>query len=293
MTERFYAGDDPDRPLTAAEQREYSQQLKEYYEHTMSEGQGAFFTIEDGEIKPTRMGRHWLREHRQIFDRWLDLKPSDVFVDVGCGEGYYTTYVARQGAKTIGIDVSSNVLRLLYTIKWPFPVTMTTVNSDVEILPLASDSADKVLCSHTLEHVLDDRRVLAEIQRILKPGGTAVLAIPLKYTLPNAALNRVIDLGRAILKPGKKAAPRLPAGVLNRSLIGVRSHIRHYSVEAFHQRIRDAGLQIETTAGMWFHDPRNWLVYQTQPRWLLYELGTRLSKRWPALGSALVVKVRK
>lgn len=293
MPERNYAADDPDRPLTSDERRTYNQQLKAYYEHTMSEGQGAFFTIKAGQITPTRMGRHWLREHRQIFDRWLDLQSSDVFVDVGCGEGYYTTYVARHGAKTIGIDVSSSVLRLLYTINWPYPVTLTTINSDVEILPIASESVDKVLCSHTLEHVLDDRRVLAEIRRILKPSGIAVLAIPLKYTLPNAALNAVIGLGRAILKPGKKPAPRLPAGVLNRSLIGVRSHIRHYSVAAFHQRITDTGLQIEQTAGVWFHDPRNWLVYQTQPRWLLYEIGTRLSKRWPTLGSALVVKVRK
>ncbi len=293
MTERFYAPDDPDRPLTPEERREYSRMLKDYYENKMSEGQGAFFTIDDGVITPTAMGRHWLREHRRIFDQWLDLQPDDVFVDVGCGEGYYTTYVARNGGTTIGIDVSYSVLRLLRSIKWPYPVSMDTINSDVEILPIPDNSVDKVLCSHTLEHVLDDRRVLAEIQRILKPGGYAVLAIPLKYTAPNAALNKLIDIGRAVLKPGKKPAPRLPAGVLNRSLIGVQSHIRHYSVPAFQRRVTDAGLTVEQTVGMWFHDPRNWLVYYTQPRWPFYELGTRLSKRWPSLGSALVLKARK
>ena len=288
-----YTIDDPDRPLSEAEHAAYSRVLKEYYENVMGEGQGAFFTIEQGDILPTRMGRHWLREHRQVFDAWLDLRQGDVFVDVGCGEGFYTMYVARHGATTIGIDVSSSVLRLLHTINWPYQTPITTINSDVEVLPLADNSVDKVLCSHTLEHVLDDRRVLREIWRMLKPGGRAILAIPLKYTTPNAALNKVIDLGRAILKPGKKPAPRLPAGVLNRNLIGVQSHIRHYSVPAFHKRITDAGLVIDRTAGMWFHDPRNWFVYHTQPNWMLYELGTRLSKRWPSLGSALIVQAHK
>lgn len=293
ITETTNATDDPDRPLAEEDRGHYARLLKEYYEHKMSEGQGAFFTIVDDEIRTKPMGRHWMREHRQLFERWLELKPTDLFVDVGCGEGYYTAYLARHGARTIGLDVSFSVLRLMHTIRWPFPLHVTTINSDVEILPIADASTDKVLCSHTLEHVLDDRRVLREICRILKPGGTAVLAIPLKYTTPNRVLNTVIGIGRALLKPGKRPAPRVPPGVLNRDLIGIQSHIRHYSVEAFHRRIRDAGLQIDATAGMWFHDPRNWLVHYTQPRWPLYEIGTRLSKRWPSLGSALVVRVHK
>jgi SAM-dependent methyltransferase len=251
-----------DRPLTANERRHYSRVLKQYYEENLSEGQGAFFNLEGDALYPTAMGRHWLREHLQLFARWLDLRPGERFVDVGCGEGYYTTYVAQHDGPAIGLDVSHSALRLQRSLRWAWPAgRVSTINCDVEELPVRSGSTDKVLCSHTLEHVLDDRRVLGEIERILRPGGVAVLAIPLKYTWPNSALNAAIGLGRALLKPGKRPAPRVPAGTLNRALIGIHGHIRHYSVAAFQGRVRAAGLEVEQTAGMWFHDPRNWLVH--------------------------------
>ena len=52
------------------------------------------------------MGRHWLREHRQVFDAWLDLQPSDVFVDVGCGDWQFSRLIDWSGIDRRGIDVS-------------------------------------------------------------------------------------------------------------------------------------------------------------------------------------------
>jgi hypothetical protein len=56
---------------------------------------------------------------------------------------------------------------------------------------------------------------------------------------------------------------------------------------------RSEGFQVEAVQGMWFHDPRNWFVRRTQTWALTYALGTRLSKRWPGMGSGLVVLVSK
>lgn len=50
---------------------------------------------------------------------------------------------------------------------------------DLTSLPFASESYDLVFASHVLEHIPDDRAALAEISRILKPGGKAVLPVPL------------------------------------------------------------------------------------------------------------------
>jgi len=49
---------------------------------------------------------------------------------------------------------------------------------NIEALDLPDDSFDAVICSHVLEHV-DDRAALAELFRILKPGGIALLAVPM------------------------------------------------------------------------------------------------------------------
>lgn len=50
---------------------------------------------------------------------------------------------------------------------------------DVTRLALPDSSIDMVLCNHVLEHVLDDRIALAEFARVLRPGGRAIIMIPL------------------------------------------------------------------------------------------------------------------
>jgi SAM-dependent methyltransferase len=53
------------------------------------------------------------------------------------------------------------------------------IKADITKLPLPSDTADAIICSHVLEHIEDDRAALAELYRVLKPGGGAVLMVPL------------------------------------------------------------------------------------------------------------------
>lgn len=50
---------------------------------------------------------------------------------------------------------------------------------DITRLALPDNSIDMVLCSHVLEHVIDDRAALAEFTRVLRPGGRAIIMIPL------------------------------------------------------------------------------------------------------------------
>ena len=49
---------------------------------------------------------------------------------------------------------------------------------NIEALEIETESFDTILCGHVLEHV-DDRRALKEMFRVLRPGGTAILAVPL------------------------------------------------------------------------------------------------------------------
>jgi SAM-dependent methyltransferase len=54
------------------------------------------------------------------------------------------------------------------------------VRMDVQDIPAADESFDAVICNHVLEHVPDDRRAMREIRRVLKPGGWAILGVPLQ-----------------------------------------------------------------------------------------------------------------
>jgi SAM-dependent methyltransferase len=51
---------------------------------------------------------------------------------------------------------------------------------DIMDLPFPDASFDAVMCSHVLEHVDDDRKALAEIRRVLRPGGWAILMTPIE-----------------------------------------------------------------------------------------------------------------
>lgn len=52
-------------------------------------------------------------------------------------------------------------------------------NVDLTNLPFADDTYDCIFASHVLEHIKEDRKALSEIRRVLKPGGLAVLPVPL------------------------------------------------------------------------------------------------------------------
>jgi 2-polyprenyl-3-methyl-5-hydroxy-6-metoxy-1,4-benzoquinol methylase len=276
--------------LDARTKRVLQDKLRQFYERELTDGQRAYFNVRDGELIPTRMGQHWLAEHQQVFAELLQLSPTDTFLDVGCGEGYYTMPLAKTTRFSVGADVSSSVLQLMQSLRVYDAKQLGPCLMDVEKLPFASQTFDKALCSHLLEHVLDDCAVVGEIQRVMKPNGIAVFAIPLKYTTPYQAIRAVESLGRKIFRPGKQPSPVAAPGELEVRLVGRQAHIRHYSVSVFIQMLDEMGFTAKRVLGMWFHDPRRWLVYHTQPRAFWYNLGTQIAKRDPNFGAGLVVQ---
>src|SRR5262245_31676196 len=54
---------------------------------------------------------------------------------------------------------------------------------DLTALPFSNDTFDAIYCSHVLEHVPDDARAMAELCRILRPGGWAILQVPVDFSL--------------------------------------------------------------------------------------------------------------
>jgi len=98
---------------------------------------------------------------------WIEtLKPCRV-VDVGCGTGRWT---ARLPA--IGVDISPAMLGV--AAHKPGLRGRLAVG-DAAALPVASESADLVLCALTFGHIRDQAGALREFARVLRPGGTLLL----------------------------------------------------------------------------------------------------------------------
>jgi SAM-dependent methyltransferase len=91
-------------------------------------------------------------------------------VDVGCGPGFYTEALRARGATVLPLEYALEELRLAGD-----PPAGAIV-ADAAHMPFRSAGVDAVFCSNMLEHASDTEGVLADIERILRPGGWAYVS---------------------------------------------------------------------------------------------------------------------
>jgi ubiquinone/menaquinone biosynthesis C-methylase UbiE len=116
-----------------------------------------------------------LLEYRLALVRSLArIRPSDVVLDVGCGNGHHLLALAPEVARGIGIDLSPGMIALararLRHSAWKANLTFEVGNAE-ELNGIADQSIDLAICVGAFEHMLDKRAVLASIYRVLKFGG--------------------------------------------------------------------------------------------------------------------------
>ncbi|CAN5682672.1 class I SAM-dependent methyltransferase [soil metagenome] len=98
--------------------------------------------------------------------------PQGAVLDMGCGTGANLPVVARCG-KPVGIDFSR--LALTYAVARGGYAAL--LQADAGELPFSDATLDWVFAADILEH-LDDGPAAAEINRVLKPGGRAIITVP-------------------------------------------------------------------------------------------------------------------
>jgi SAM-dependent methyltransferase len=119
------------------------------------------------------------------FDR-LGVGPGTRVIDVGCGAGRHTFEAYRRGADVIGFDQSASDLNdvdaILQAMKEqgevPASANGEAVKGDALDLPYDDATFDCVIASEILEHVPEDTRAIAELVRVLKPGGQLAITVP-------------------------------------------------------------------------------------------------------------------
>jgi ubiquinone/menaquinone biosynthesis C-methylase UbiE len=119
------------------------------------------------------------------FDR-LGLRAGERALDLGCGAGRHAFEMYRRGADVVAFDHDADELSTVRDMfvamreagEVPDGAEADVKEGDALALPFADGEFDRVVAAEILEHVPADLQVLAEVVRVLRPGGTVALTVP-------------------------------------------------------------------------------------------------------------------
>lgn len=143
--------------------------------------------------------------------------PNGRVLDIGCGDMFLRSQLP--GLKYTGVDLD--------TSKAP-----EAVKHDLAVTPYPFEDAsfDVVICSEVLEHLWSPEKTIAEIRRVLKPGGAAVITVP-NFDCIDHALTHHTQL------------------LYNKEVLFTVEHIRLYTPATMGKLLEDAGFEIRNLVG--------------------------------------------
>jgi ubiquinone/menaquinone biosynthesis C-methylase UbiE len=166
--------------------------------------------------------------------QWLaPLRGDERVVDVGCGTGAFAGAIAPLVGEVVGVDAEE---RFLDAARASAPAGCTFVLGDAEALPFAYGSFDLAGCMRVLHHVRRPELVVAELARVVRPGGSILLVDQLGSVDPLKSMEldrfeRARDASHTRLLPDADVRQLLDAN----DLLVVRNEVvrEERDVEAF------------------------------------------------------------
>jgi SAM-dependent methyltransferase len=195
-----------------------------------------------------------------------------LIVDIGCGDGTAASAAAalNPGHRFVGVDWSADALRRARGRG------LTLIRAGVEgaAVPLRSASADVVIMSELIEHLVDTDCALDEAWRILRPGGSLLLSTP----------NLAAWYNRGLLAVGVQPifSEVSLRGVFGRPGSQVAGHLHMFTRRALTGLLAARGFSSIKVSGARYHDV---------PR-LMRPLDLAFCA-WPSAASILLVRARK
>jgi SAM-dependent methyltransferase len=223
------------------------------------------------------------------------VEPGERVLDMGCGGGRHAFALYRRGAHVVALDLDAAELKDVAGMfaaiapEVPEGATAQAVRGSAYELPFADASFDRIIAAEVLEHLPEDTRAMAELARVLKPGGSIAVTVP-------------------------RWGPEKVCWALSDDYhANEGGHIRIYKGDQLRERLEQAGLQaVGAHHAHALHAPYWWLkcavgvdkgehpLVKGYHRLLVWDMMraprvTRLAERLlnPVIGKSLVVYLRK
>ena len=209
------------------------------------------------------------RSSTDVIEEFLDVANA-VVIDVGCGDGWLTRWLAKAGAHVTGIEVSPRQLAKARAIE---PVADETYMTGIaEDLPFRSRSADILIFYNSFHHVdaLGQPWALKEAARVLKHGGILYVSEPLPEG-PYFQLMKPAHDETLVREQAQKTLRHAPEfGLLLERQLTHLDTVKFKDFQAFHDRITS----INTEARARFEDR------EQEVHALFESLGQKVADGW-------------
>ncbi|MCM3887040.1 class I SAM-dependent methyltransferase [Frankia sp. R82] len=230
------------------------------------------------------------------FDRF-PVSAGTRLLDLGCGGGRHTFEAFRRGAEVIALDYSFTDVRDVQAMlgamalegQAPPSGRSAVVRGDALALPFADDTFDRVIAAEILEHLPADTAAMAEIARVVRPGGWIAVTVPNRFP-------------ERVCWSLSSAYHTVPGG-----------HVRIYRRHQLREQLVAVGLEpVDTHFAHALHSPYWWLrclvgvhdddhpATRLYHRMLVWDMMrrprvTRITERVlnPVLGKSIVLYLRK
>ncbi len=182
--------------------------------------------------KPTRAELANMSPERELLwydyaDAWLRF-PLKRVLDYGCGYGNFLQRLADRSTSRTGVDIDEEKVKIASSVDG----IRAQIAPPSAALPYEDESFDTVIIMEVIEHVADEPTVMAELSRVLAPGGFLLL------TTPHKGLLTFIDPGNLkFVMPGVHR-------FIHRTLLGQKDYYERRFGQA---RLNDKGMVADFT----------------------------------------------
>jgi len=159
----------------------------------------------------TPIGRLVKRYETELLLEMLTPQADEFILDVGCGTGVFSTDVLSCGAQIVGLDISHPML--VRAAHKTADHQFVGVVGDMVSLPFPDESFDKVFSMTAIEFVVNAEQAVAELNRVVRRGGTVVLTSLNSLSPWAARRGKEAENGHALFQNITFRSPRELAGL--------------------------------------------------------------------------------